>query len=145
MERNDSLSAGWSEATPYRPDGANRLLNGWARRYDDVVGGSGGHQAAQAQSAEGPAPDHGRLRRFRPAGLGDLPSLSLRWAGRRQFQEHLQAMPVVAGCSRRQIWRLGRWGDIIEVQPRSVLAREDRSNHWFFVVLSGSVKVTHKR
>ncbi len=52
---------------------------------------------------------------------------------------------MFAGCTRRQIWRLARWGDIIEVEKGAVLAREDRSNHWFFVVLAGSVKVTHRR
>src|SRR5687767_12692511 len=53
-------------------------------------------------------------------------------------------MPVFAGCTRRQMWRLARWGDVIEVPSGAVLAREDRSNHWFFVILAGSVKVTHR-
>lgn len=68
-----------------------------------------------------------------------------RWAGRRHFYPHLAAMPVFAGCARRQIWRIARWGDVIEVQPGDVLAREDRSNHWFFVLLAGSVKVSRGR
>ena len=54
-------------------------------------------------------------------------------------------MPVFNGCARRQLWRVARWGDVIEVPSGAVLAREDRSNHWFFVILAGSVKVAHRR
>ena len=50
-------------------------------------------------------------------------------------------MPVFAGCSRRQLVRLARWGDVIEVRPGEVLIREGHPDYWFLVVLTGSVRL----
>src|SRR5688500_13374965 len=111
------------------------------RDYDGFVAGG----AAEAHAADRPPSEDGRSRRFRPLKLSDARSWSVRLAGRREFQAHLATMPVFAGCTRRQMWRLARWGDVIEVPSGAVLAREDRSNHWFFVILAGSVKVTHRK
>ena len=58
------------------------------------------------------------------------------------------ARPVVAsvkpfaGCDRRQVWRIARWGEVIEARPGDVLVREKHTDFWFFVVLSGSLRAT---
>jgi len=48
-------------------------------------------------------------------------------------------MPAFATCSTRQLRRVARWGDLIEVQANQVLVREGHSDWWFFVVVSGRV------
>lgn len=54
----------------------------------------------------------------------------------------LGAMPVFSGCSRAQLWRIARWGDLVEAQPGHTLVRQDRTDYTFFVILSGSARVT---
>src|SRR3954469_20794971 len=49
----------------------------------------------------------------------------------------LARMPVFATCPVRQLRRISRWGDVIAVQAGQVLVREDHSDWWFFVVVSG--------
>ena len=51
-------------------------------------------------------------------------------------------MPAFATCSARQLRRLARWGDLIEVQANQVLVREGHSDWWFFVVVSGRVTLS---
>ena len=55
----------------------------------------------------------------------------------------LAKMPVFAECSARQLRRIARWGDVIEVQSGQSLAREGHSDWWFFVVVSGRVALSH--
>src|SRR3954465_5414899 len=54
----------------------------------------------------------------------------------------LARMPVFATCSARQLRRLARWGDLIEVPADQVLVREEHSDWWFFVVVSGRVTLS---
>jgi PDZ domain-containing protein len=49
---------------------------------------------------------------------------------------------VFADCDRAQIWRIAKWGEVIEAHPGEVLVREDYTDYWFFVLLSGSAQVT---
>ena len=54
----------------------------------------------------------------------------------------LARLPAFAHCSGRELRRVMRWGDFVEVQPGQVIARVDHSDWWFFVVVSGRVVVT---
>src|SRR3954447_23097486 len=54
----------------------------------------------------------------------------------------LARMPVFATCSYRQLRRVARWGDLIEVPADQVLAREGHSDWWFFMVVSGRVTLS---
>jgi PDZ domain-containing protein len=56
----------------------------------------------------------------------------------------IASVPVFARCDRRQIWRIAKWGEVIESHPGEVLVREDYTDYWFFVLLSGSAQVTCK-
>jgi len=51
-------------------------------------------------------------------------------------------MPVFAACPARQLRRISRWGDLIEVPAGQVLVREEHSDWWFFVVVSGRVTLS---
>jgi PDZ domain-containing protein len=53
----------------------------------------------------------------------------------------IASVPVFADCDRRQIWRIAKWGEVIEVHPGDVLVREDYTDYWFFVLLSGTAQV----
>ena len=53
-------------------------------------------------------------------------------------------MPVFAACPARALRRISRWGDVIEVPAGQVLAREDHSDWWFFVVVSGRVSLSRE-
>ncbi|HEX5268290.1 MAG TPA: cyclic nucleotide-binding domain-containing protein [Acidimicrobiales bacterium] len=61
---------------------------------------------------------------------------------RLQLQRQLGQLGVFAGCDRRQLGRLARWGDLVQVEPGEVILREDHSDWWFVVVLSGSLALT---
>src|SRR5205085_6345484 len=54
----------------------------------------------------------------------------------------LARLPAFAACTSRQLRRVRRWGDLIEVGADQVLARQDHSDWWFFVVVSGRVALT---
>jgi PDZ domain-containing secreted protein/CRP-like cAMP-binding protein len=54
----------------------------------------------------------------------------------------LARLPAFAGCTARQLRRLARWGDLIEVAAQQVLVRQDHSDWWFFVIVSGRVALT---
>jgi PDZ domain-containing secreted protein len=56
----------------------------------------------------------------------------------------IASVPVFAQSDRRQIWRIAKWGEVIESHPGEVLVREDYTDYWFFVLLSGSAQVTRK-
>lgn len=56
----------------------------------------------------------------------------------------LAEMHAFAGCSRSQLARIARWGDVAEAGPGDVLVREDHTDFWFFVILAGSVRVTRQ-
>lgn len=56
----------------------------------------------------------------------------------------LAEMHAFAGCSRAQLSRIARWGDVIETGPGEVLVREDHTDFWFFVVMAGSVRVSRQ-
>lgn len=56
----------------------------------------------------------------------------------------LAEMRAFRGCSRSQIARIARWGDVAEAAPGDVLVREEHTDFWFFAILHGSVRVTQK-
>jgi CRP/FNR family cyclic AMP-dependent transcriptional regulator len=64
------------------------------------------------------------------------------WVPHRHSRSLLATMPVFAGCSRRQLFRIARWGDLIEVPRGTVLVRELHVDYWFLVVLDGRVRLT---
>lgn len=49
---------------------------------------------------------------------------------------------MFAACSPRQLRRIGRWGDLIKVDTGQLLVRQDHSDWWFFVIVSGRVALT---
>ena len=75
-----------------------------------------------------------RLPRF---GLGRATPLL-----RIQLQRRLGQLDVFAGCDRRHLGRLARWGDLVQVDEGEVVLREDHADWWFAVVLSGSLTLT---
>ena len=56
----------------------------------------------------------------------------------------LARLPAFAGCTARELKRIARWGDLIEVGPGQVLVRRDHSDWWFFVVVSGRVDLRQR-
>lgn len=74
-----------------------------------------------------------------------LPSEVLRLWTPRESRVVLGVMRVFAGCDRRQLARVARWGDVVEVGPGEVLVREDFTDYWFFVILHGSARVSRRR
>jgi CRP-like cAMP-binding protein len=54
----------------------------------------------------------------------------------------LARLPAFAACTPRQLRRVSRWGDLLEVAAGQVLVREDHSDWWFFVVVSGRVALS---
>jgi CRP-like cAMP-binding protein len=53
-------------------------------------------------------------------------------------------MPVFAGCQPRRLAQIARLGDVVEVGRGDVLVREDHTDYWFFVILSGSARVASR-
>lgn len=51
---------------------------------------------------------------------------------------------MFATCPARQLRRISRWGDLIEVQAGQVLVREEHSDWWFFVVVSGRITLSRE-
>lgn len=102
------------------------------------------------QSAEEHRPDvTSRVRRPRRS-VGKklrtrLPSEVLRLWSPRESRVVLGNMRVFAGCDRRQLSRIARWGDVVEVRQGEVLVREDYTDYWFFVILQGSARVSRRR
>ncbi len=64
-----------------------------------------------------------------------VPREVLRFLPPRQSQYVLRTTRAFAGCDRRLLLRIARWGEIIEVQAGDVLVREDHTDYWFFVIL----------
>lgn len=73
-----------------------------------------------------------------------LPALVQKWRPPRPLRLLLAEMHAFGGCRHRNLLRLARWGDVVEVHPGEVLLREDRVDHWFYAILAGSVQVTRK-
>ena len=61
-----------------------------------------------------------------------------------QLQRQLAHLDVFAGCDRRLMARLARWGDLVHIDPGEVVLREDHADWWFLVVLSGSLTLTRR-
>ena len=51
--------------------------------------------------------------------------------------DQLAALPLFAGCNRRELEALSRIGTHISVEPGHVLTRQGRLGHEFFVVVQG--------
>ena len=56
--------------------------------------------------------------------------------------ELLRAVPLFAGVDQDGLEELGRIAEEVETQPGTVLTHEGRHEGYFFVVVSGSVRIT---
>ena len=54
----------------------------------------------------------------------------------------LARMPAFAACTPRELKRIAKWGDLTQVSPGHVIVRQDHSDWWFFVVVSGQVTLS---
>lgn len=54
----------------------------------------------------------------------------------------LQKVPLFAECSKGELRKLAAIADEIDLREGTVLTREGRSAHEFFVIIEGSVRVT---
>jgi CRP-like cAMP-binding protein len=64
------------------------------------------------------------------------------WRRRSIRFRHLASLPLFERCSRDDLRRIARHGDLVEVEPGTQLLREGRTDYWFYVLLAGSVQVT---
>ena len=56
--------------------------------------------------------------------------------------ELLKNVPLFAGCTKAELRRLARICDEIDLREGTVLTREGRTAHEFFVIVEGTVRVT---
>ena len=56
--------------------------------------------------------------------------------------ELLKSVPLFAGCSKAELRRLASIADEIDLREGTVLTREGRIAHEFFVLIEGTVRVT---
>ena len=56
--------------------------------------------------------------------------------------ELLKKVPLFAGCSKTELRRLASIADEIDLRKGTVLTREGRTGHEFFVLIDGTVRVT---
>ena len=54
----------------------------------------------------------------------------------------LARIPAFVQCSARELKRIAKWGDLTEVAAGHVIVRQDHSDWWFFVVVSGRVTLS---
>jgi CRP/FNR family cyclic AMP-dependent transcriptional regulator len=55
---------------------------------------------------------------------------------------HLQDLPIFADLSRKQVERVARWADEIDIRPGYHLLDQGSFPHEFFVILEGTVDIT---
>src|ERR1700674_20012 len=63
-------------------------------------------------------------------------------ARRDVFIDHLQQVPLFAACSRKDLQLVAKRAEEIHVSAGKVLVTEGETGHEFFVILSGSARVT---
>ena len=56
--------------------------------------------------------------------------------------ELLKTVPLFAGCSKAELRRLASVADEVSLREGTVLTREGRTGHEFFVIVDGTVRVT---
>ena len=56
--------------------------------------------------------------------------------------ELLKKVPLFAGCSKSELTQLAKTADELDVREGTVLTREGKSGREFFVLISGTAKVT---
>jgi CRP/FNR family cyclic AMP-dependent transcriptional regulator len=56
--------------------------------------------------------------------------------------ELLKSVPLFAGCSKSELTELSRTADELDIREGTVLTREGRPGREFFVLVSGTAKVT---
>jgi CRP-like cAMP-binding protein len=56
--------------------------------------------------------------------------------------ELLKKVPLFAGCSKSELSQLAKTADELDVREGTVLTREGRAGREFFVLISGTAKVT---
>ncbi|HEX2126849.1 MAG TPA: cyclic nucleotide-binding domain-containing protein, partial [Thermoleophilaceae bacterium] len=56
----------------------------------------------------------------------------------------LKGAPLFEGLSRKELARLARVSEDVEVEPGTVLCKEGEIGHEFFVIVDGKVKITRK-
>ena len=55
---------------------------------------------------------------------------------------YLRKVPMLAGCTDRELDRIGRLAEQIDVRAGEVLTREGRAGHEFYVIVRGQAEVT---
>ncbi len=58
------------------------------------------------------------------------------------YLQHLAAVPIFAGCSRRELQEIARVADELTVPEGTVLARQGAVGSELFVIVEGTAKVT---
>jgi len=58
--------------------------------------------------------------------------------------ELLKKVPLFAGCSKSELRELAKTADELDVREGTVLTREGKSGREFFVLISGTARVTKK-
>jgi CRP-like cAMP-binding protein len=61
---------------------------------------------------------------------------------RDSYLEHIAAVPIFAGCTRRQLQEIGRVADELTVAEGTVLARQGAVGSELFIIIDGTAAVT---
>jgi CRP/FNR family transcriptional regulator, cyclic AMP receptor protein len=62
-------------------------------------------------------------------------------ASNKAFLDDLRRIPLFAGCTKKELERLARAGDEVDMKAGSLLADQGQTGREAFVILSGSVSV----
>lgn len=61
---------------------------------------------------------------------------------RHRLHRALAALPLFSACSRTDLQRIARRGEVVDVAGGAALLREDKTDYWLYVVLAGAVRLT---
>lgn len=65
--------------------------------------------------------------------------------GRDAFLKYLSGVPLFAGCSKRELQKIGRAGDLVDVDPGKVLVDQGDTGREAFIILDGTAAVKRNR
>ncbi|MDQ1438316.1 MAG: family transcriptional regulator, cyclic receptor protein [Acidimicrobiaceae bacterium] len=63
---------------------------------------------------------------------------------RDQYLAHLAEVPMFSACTKKELGEIGRHTDEVAFEPGTTLVREGDPGQEFFILLSGSARVTRK-
>ncbi|HEX9682698.1 MAG TPA: cyclic nucleotide-binding domain-containing protein [Acidimicrobiales bacterium] len=61
------------------------------------------------------------------------------------YLDHLSGVSLFTACSKKELREVAKRAEDVEVRAGSVLCEEGKSGRQFFVIVSGSAKVTRKK